>query len=139
MDLGIKKAKTVIRLDDSPESPAFELDLTSTGLAAASEKLAAAHGSYSKALAALKSGAKDAAAMADIAACWREVIEAALGAEACDAIVAYVSDGRDIEEAELVYVLSPVVVYLMGEISQALTANRAKSFEKYLGEVRDAI
>ena len=127
--LNLMRQKETIRLDYSPESPEFVLDLGDAKLNALSVPFGQAYRTISR-FAQGKGG--DPAALAGA---YKEVVVAALGEEAYRVILDYVTCGGNDAEDATVY-MAPVVTYLFARYSDACTQKRLNLAEKYLASDR---
>lgn len=121
--LGLTKAYETIRLDESPDSPEYAIDLSDAAIGAKEQVLGAALADYERILA---EGDRE-----ELTALYRSVIVAMMGEEAYRDIVAYVGGGVfGAEQVNLM--LTPLVLYLLELFSAAVSANYAAAAAKYL-------
>ena len=131
--LGIKKAREVIRLDDSEGSPEYVLDLTDAAVGKHLSQIRRCYKVYEKAQASLKQskdGQLSPEMGEDLAKAYRKSIEIMLGKEAYEDICAYVGEGLSPSEMNLV--LTPLVLYLFEQFNDVVTANDSKAVKKYM-------
>lgn len=114
-----------VRLDDSPGSPVYEMDLGLSGVSRMQPVLGAAYRVIERFA---RGETVDTAALADA---YTDVIGAAFGHDACREIVGYVSCGRDDPEDASIY-LAPVVKYVFEQYADAVAEGRRALAEKHL-------
>ena len=133
--IGLKRAVEEIRLDESPDSPVYRLDLTDIGIAEKAAKLRANVRRYQDLQARLEAGVADEADMdallEELAGVYEVLISLMLGHEAYEEIVAYAANGADIEAKDMNIVLTPLVLYLYEKYNEVLTANNNAAIAKY--------
>ena len=133
--IGLKKAIEEIRLDDSPDSPVYHLNLTDIGVAEKASKLRANVRLYQDLQARLAAGVADEgdmdALLEELAGVYEALISLMLGSEAYAEIVAYASGGHDVEPKEMNIVLTPLVLYLFEKYNEVVTANNNAAMLKY--------
>lgn len=130
--LGIKKAREVIRLDDSADSPEYVLDLTDTAVGKNLMEIRKCYRVYEKAQKTLKAsedGMLTPEMQDDLAKAYRKSIEILLGKKAYKEICEYVGEGLDASELNMV--LTPVVLYLFAQFNDVITANDSEAVKKY--------
>ena len=123
----VKVARQIrrVRLDESPGSPVYEMDLGLSGISRMQPVLGRAYRTIERFAA---GGSDDTAALA---AAYTDVISAAFGDEACREIVEYASCGRNDPEDASIY-LAPVVKYVFEQYGDAVAAGRRALAEKHL-------
>ncbi len=132
--LGLKKAKQVIRLDDSEGSPEYVLDLTDEAIQSKAVILRDRFLIQSEAVSAIQEdngalGEKDREVLIKL---WKDIVETTLGDNAWLEILEYARDGQDVKDTDMVMVLAPVVFYLMEQLTEVITLNSNKAYAKYL-------
>lgn len=132
--LGLKKAKQVIRLDDSEGSPEYVLDLTDEAIQSKAVILRDRFLIQSEAVSAIQEdngalGDKDREVLIKL---WKDIVETTLGDNAWLEILEYARDGQDVKDTDMVMVLAPVVFYLMEQLTEVITLNSNKAYAKYL-------
>lgn len=129
--IGLRKAVQEIKLDDSPDSPVYKLDLTDKSVIRKGKAVYSEFQKNKDALARVEEGSEaqeDIDAMAHV---WRSVIESTLGKKAYQEIFDYVTDGQDIEINDALLLITPVVMYLLQELEAVVTANNNSAVLKY--------
>lgn len=132
--LGLKKAKQVIKLDDSEGSPEYVLDLTDEAIQSKAVVLRDRFLIQSEAVSAIQG---DNGALGDkerevLIKLWKDIVETTLGDNAWLEILEYARDGQDVKDTDMVMVLAPVVFYLMEQLTEVITLNSNKAYAKYL-------
>lgn len=135
--VNLKRAIQEIKLDDSPDSPVYTLDLTDSRIANNVKRfkgMLKELGGIKKALDALKKSDEIPLDLRKrIAACYKDIITETLGEKAYKEILEYVG-GENVKAEEVTTALSPLIIYLTGEINEAVRGNNEGAFRKYLGE-----
>lgn len=130
--LHLKKAVEEIRLDDSPDSPVYKLDLTDKEVVKNGKKVHADYLKYADVLKRVEDGSEspdDLKVMGDL---FESVITTCLGKKAFSEILDYVRDGdEDIPRDDLLLLMTPVVLYLLERINDVTTANNSEAVLKY--------
>lgn len=122
--LNIKRAKQVIRLDGSPDSPRFVLDLTSGAVQQSATVI------YNR------WRAVDAAAATEDeqAALFRETVSDLLGEEAWGEIRAWITEGDEgLTDYDIALLVAPLANYLIDQVNEVVSLNQSAAFAKYLG------
>lgn len=132
--LGMKKAKQVIRLDDSEGSPEYVLDLTDEAIQTKAVVLRDRFLIQSEAISAIQNdnGALGEKERKVLIGLWKDIVETTLGEVAWSEILEYARDGQDVKETDMVMVLAPVVFYLMEQLTEVISLNSNKAYAKYL-------
>lgn len=131
--LNIHKAVQEIRLDDSPESPVFKLDLTDSSINKKTPFIAGCYVVYQRVLDDLKeSKITTEEAKVKLASIYKQIISAMLSTDAYEAIYQYIKGASDAEPEEVTLAMSPIVEYLLQEFDAILTMNRSKVVRQYL-------
>lgn len=127
--LGVMRQKQVIRLDETPDSPAFALDLSDKKVMELAEPFGKAHEAITGYV---RSKGGDKAALANA---YRTIVESALGPDAYAEILDYVTCGENDAENATIY-MAPVATYILSRYADACTMKRANLEAKYLGTDR---
>lgn len=139
---GLGKAREVIRLDDSADSPEYILDLTDSELDRKQELLQSCVNDFYEVQERINEpDCNMGELMAKMAAVYGAIIKAFLGKRAYREIVDFVTDGdKTIKRSEINVLLSPLVLYLIDRYVEVV---RPREFEqaarKYLDEEPAAI
>lgn len=131
-NLNIKKAVQRIRLDDSPDSPVFTLDLTNSSINRKSVPMASAWKLYDDLVCQMGEGEMAPDLAKRVAAVYRHVVTIMLGPGSFETIKEYVTDGEELPDEEITDVLAPLVSYLFTRYGEVVTANRDRAVAKYL-------
>ena len=115
--LGLRKAYETIRLDESPDSPEYVIDLSDAALG---EKARV-----------LEEGGR-----ADVSELYRSVIVTMMGEAAYGEIVEYVGGGM-LGAEEVCMALTPLVLYLVELFNATVEANMGAAAARYLGKGAD--
>ena len=135
--INLKKALRQIRLDDTPESPVYTLDFTNAGISGKSEAMRAALGKFVQLSQGAKDGTLDDGDSEILADAYEAVVSIMLGEEAWPEIVEYIGGG--IAPARMTVVLMPLVLWLLDQYNDIMTANDNRVVAKYLrGSVGDS-
>ena len=135
--IDIKKARQVIRLDDSEGSPEYTLDLTDKGIGRKIDSIRRHYAKYTQlkekmdAADAKRDGEAVDALMHQLAEVYEQIVSEMLGAEAYRDVVGYVGGG-EVEPWEMNAVLTPLVMYLLEQVNDAVTANKNEAIMKYV-------
>jgi len=135
--IGLHKAREVIRLDDSEDSPEYILDLTDGSLEKKGDLLSGCVNDFYDIQEKINDESCDQReVMARLSKVYASVISAFLGRRAYNEIVAYVTDGdKSIRRSELNVLLSPVVLFLIGRYADVVRHREfEKASRKYLDE-----
>ena len=132
--IGLRKAVQEIALDDSPDSPVYKMELTDTALGKSAKRIKDILGRVEKVQKKIEEAEgqelpeKVKVAVAEI---YKTVIAGCLGDEAYKQIVEYVG-GEGAKAKDLSTLLTPLVVYLCGELSAVMQAHSAAVQSKYV-------
>ena len=129
-NIGIKRAVRRIALDESEGSPVFTLDLSDSGVQraaiAARDRIDAAQGLMGKSE--LTDGDRE-----TVAELYTAIVDSLLGAGAMDTIAAYACDGTGKPVSDMLVALTPLILYLAGEIGDMTAKADAKAYARYTG------
>ena len=135
--VNLKRAIQEIKLDDSPDSPVYILDLTDSKIASNVKRfkgMLEELGGIKNDLDNLKKRDEIPLGIRKrIAACYEDIITETLGSKAYKEILEY-AGGKNVKAEEVTTALSPLIIYLTGEINEAVRGNNEGAFRKYLGE-----
>ena len=126
--LGLRKAYETIRLDESPDSPEYVIDLSDAALGEKARVLGVAVADADRIL---EEGDR-----ADVSELYRSVIVTMLGEAAYGEIVEYVGGGM-LEAEEVCLALTPLVLYLVELFNATVEANMGAAAARYLGKGAD--
>lgn len=129
--LGIKKAKQEIRLDDSPDSPVYTLDLTSKSVIKKGKEVYSDFQRNEKILKRIEDGSEDPEDLATMNHFYEKTITTLLGPDAYKEITEFVADGEDVDDCDLIFLITPVVLYLLEQLGDVVTANNSQAVLKY--------
>ena len=65
---------------------------------------------------------------------WRTVIVSVTDEDFYQAVVDYVREGEEIEDGDMILLLTPLVVEILDLMNDVLSLNRNKAYERYLRE-----
>ena len=132
--IGMEKAIREVRLDDSPDSPVFTLDLTDRGALRSIEIMSKSRRTFERHAAAFARGEITDEVIDGLAECTETAVEACFGKGSYARIIEYVSGGAEIDPREMTLVMSKLAAWLFERIENVLGIKRDEAVKKYLGD-----
>ena len=136
--INMHKAVRRIKLDDTPESPEFTLDLTDDGMQRKAVAMAGACAVYRKLVQDCESNGITDSIKERMAAIYHVIVDVMLGDGAFDKIMLWTAGGTDVPAHEVTMAFAPLIAYLVDEYDMVLTANKSEAVARYLDGVEDA-
>lgn len=132
--LNLKKARQEIKLDDSPDSPVYVLDLTDKSVVNKGKKIYSQFMEHQKEFERIEDGSEEPEDIAFMEGFWRLIISTCLGDKAYQETVDYVKDGADgegLDDKSILLIITPLVLYLLEQIGEVVSANNNSAVLKY--------